>query len=195
VSNPQPEEPEYGWEPQLELVEAPPAEAVSYPERMLGEEALFPRLPKRLVGYGRAATEAVLQQLAGEIRWLEQEWQAARAQVQAFESEAERLEERERAISRSMTLGVEAASRLEQAAWAESEQILEQARVQAEEVIRDTASQLAELQAETRRLETAKSRTYHGVRQVLVEVLERLDHEFLEAQEPATEPEPEPDDA
>src|SRR5437016_2688225 len=119
---------------------------------MLGEEALFPRLPKRFFGYGRAATEAVLQQLAGEIRWLEQEWQAARAQVQAFESEAERLEERERAISRSMTLGVEAASRLEQAAWAESEEILEQARVQAEEVIRDTASHLAELQAETRRL-------------------------------------------
>src|SRR5581483_8042890 len=174
-----PEQPaDPGYEPRLELVQ--PAPEAGYPSRLIGEEALFPRLPRRLFGFDRRATRAVLEQLGEEIRWLEHEWQAALAQVQAYESESARLEERERAIARSMTLGVETASRLEQEAWRESEQIIARARTEAEEIIDATRRTVGELESEAKRLDSARNRSYRELRELLLQVLDRLDSEFAD---------------
>src|SRR5438034_7098086 len=96
--------------PELELVwSAPPQERPTREAVVPPYELLFPRLPKALFGYRRSATDAALERLAGELRWLEQECQEARERAHTLELQVGRLDEREWAIAKTMTLAAETA--------------------------------------------------------------------------------------
>jgi cell division initiation protein len=140
-------------------------------------------LPRRLLGYGRAATDQLLERI---VTSYEAAWRS-RAEledkVERLEGELARFRELERLLRDTMMSAERASEDLRSQARKEHDLLLQQARLQASELVAGAEAERDRLRVEVRRLESLRSDLRASYRAFLQAALERLDLDLAGAKD------------
>lgn len=137
-------------------------------------------LPRGFLGYSRAATDELLDRI---VTSYEAAWRGRadlEDKVERLESELARFRELERLLRDTMMSAERAAEDLRSQAHREHDLLLQQARLEAREIVGGAETQRERLRVEIRRLESLRGELRAGYRAFLQAALERLDHELDE---------------
>jgi cell division initiation protein len=137
-------------------------------------------LPRRALGYSRTATDQLLDRIVGSY---EAAWRGRadlEDKVERLEAELVRFRELERLLRDTMMSAERASEDLRSQARREHDLLLQQARLQAREIVAGAEGERERLRVEVRRLESLRGELRAGYRAFLQAALERLDLELDE---------------
>ena len=153
------------------------------------------RVPRKLLGYDRAAVKQMLAEIADSFETVWRERHEFADHIEALEGEMAKLRERENALTQTLVAAEQAATHVKDQAKREAEVILTEAHNEARSVTRAALGERQRLHADARRIE--------GLLRAALGMIE--EHQAIEsaqaaeppeveapAAEPAPEPEPQP---
>jgi len=111
------------------------------------------RVGRALLGYNRDAVQNLLTELADSFETVWRERHELADQVEAMDEELRQLRLREQALTQTMLVAEQAATRVREQAQREAEMILAEAHNDARAVTRSAEAERHRLHAETRRIE------------------------------------------
>lgn len=133
------------------------------------------RLPRRPLGYSRAAVDELLEDI---VRSFEGAWRDRadlRDEVERLETEIARYKEVDVLLRNSLVSAEKAADELRAQAGREADTILEEARVRSREITVEAEAERERVRGEVRRLRSLEADVRAGYRAFLLTALDRLD--------------------
>ena len=125
-------------------------------------------------GYSRAATDAFLQEVAGDYETVWMERQGLRERVTKLEGELADLRGLERLVSDALIAAERAAAEITDAARREADEILEEAHARAKQIVGEAAHAREEHEVEVQRLRSLAVEARSDLSAFLMETLARV---------------------
>jgi cell division initiation protein len=131
-------------------------------------------LPRAIRGYDREATDELLREVSAyyEELWLER--RALRQQVEQFASEIEELRDRERLVGEAVLTAERAANEIRSAAQLDAEAILQEAKANAEGLVRLAEQERKQVESAVSRARAVIDKIRSDFSVLLADALERL---------------------
>jgi cell division initiation protein len=142
------------------------------------------KLGRRLGGYDRPATDALLVRIAESFEDVWRERADLRDEIERLEGELARFRELEVLLRNTLVSAERSADELRAQAHREADVILDEARVKAREVGGGAENERERVRADIRRLRTIESQTRAEYRAFLVTALDRLEGDTEEREAP-----------
>ncbi len=142
------------------------------------------KLPRRPLGYGRGAVEALLADVVASYEDVWRERADAREEIDRLETELARYRELEVLLRNALVSAERTADELRAQARREADVILEEARAKAREVVSAAEGERERVRAEIRRLKGLEADVRREYRAFLMAALDRLEGETADRQVP-----------
>jgi cell division initiation protein len=142
------------------------------------------KLGRRLGGYERPATDALLVRIAESFEDVWRERADLRDEIERLEGELARFRELEVLLRNTLVSAERSADELRAQAHREADVILDEARVKAREIGGGAESERERVRADIRRLKTVEAQMRSEYRAFLVTALDRLEGDTEEREAP-----------
>jgi cell division initiation protein len=142
------------------------------------------KLGRRLGGYDRPATDALLVRIAESFEDVWRERADLRDEIERLEAELARFRELEVLLRNTLVSAERSADELRAQAHREADVILDEARVKARELGGGAENERERVRADIRRLKTIETQMRTEYRAFLVTALDRLESDTEERQAP-----------
>jgi cell division initiation protein len=142
------------------------------------------KLGRRLGGYDRPATDALLLRIAESFEDVWRERADLRDEIERLEGELARFRELEVLLRNTLVSAERSADELRAQAHREADVILDEARVKAREIGGGAESERERVRADIRRLKTVEAQMRSEYRAFLVTALDRLEGDTEEREAP-----------
>jgi cell division initiation protein len=142
------------------------------------------KLGRRLGGYDRPATDALLVRIAESFEDVWRERADLRDEIERLEGELARFRELEVLLRNTLVSAERSADELRAQAHREADVILDEARVKAREIGGGAESERERVRADIRRLKTVEAQMRSEYRAFLVTALDRLEGDTQEREAP-----------
>jgi cell division initiation protein len=142
------------------------------------------KLGRRLGGYDRPATDALLVRIAESFEDVWRERADLRDEIERLEGELARFRELEVLLRNTLVSAERSADELRAQAHREADVILDEARVKAREIGGGAESERERVRADIRRLKTVEAQMRSEYRAFLVTALDRLEGDTEEREAP-----------
>jgi len=133
------------------------------------------KLGRRLLGYDRAATDRLLDDVTRSFEDVWRDRADAREEIERLESELTHYKDLESLLKNTLVSAERAADELKVQAHRECDLMLEQARVKAREIVGDAESERERVKGEIRRLKALETEMRSGYRAFLTTALDRIE--------------------
>lgn len=135
------------------------------------------QLPRRPLGYRRAAVDQVLEDVRGSFEDVWRERADLRDEVERLEGEAARYKELDVLLRKSLVSAERTADELRAQAGKEADVIVEEARVRAREITAEAEAERERIRTEVRRLKSLEHEVRASYRAFLLTALDRVEAE------------------
>jgi cell division initiation protein len=142
------------------------------------------KLGRRLGGYDRPATDALLVRIAESFEDVWRERADLRDEIERLEGELARFRELEVLLRNTLVSAERSADEVRAQAHREADVILDEARVKAREIGGGAESERERVRADIRRLKTVEAQMRSEYRAFLVTALDRLEGDTQEREAP-----------
>jgi cell division initiation protein len=142
------------------------------------------KIRRRLGGYDRPATDALLTRIAESFEDVWRERADLRDELERLEGELARFRELEVLLRNTLVSAERSADELRAQAHREADVILDEARIKARELGGGAESERERVRADIRRLKTVEAQMRADYRAFLVTALDRLESETEEREAP-----------
>jgi cell division initiation protein len=142
------------------------------------------KLGRRLAGYDRSATDALLVRIADSFEDVWRERADLRDEIERLEGELTRFRELEVLLRNTLVSAERSADELRAQAHREADVILDEARVKAREIAGGAESERERVRADIRRLKNVETQMRAEYRAFLVTALDRLEGDTEEREAP-----------
>jgi cell division initiation protein len=142
------------------------------------------KLPRRPLGYGRGAVEALLADVVASYEDVWRDRADLRDELERLEAEVARYKELDVLLRNSLVSAERAADELRAQAGKEADTILEEARLRARDIVALAEAERERVRTDVRRLKALEADVRAGYRAFLLAALDRLEAETAEREAP-----------
>lgn len=142
------------------------------------------KLPRRPLGYGRGAVEALLADVVASYEDVWRDRADLRDELERLEAEVARYKELDVLLRNSLVSAERAADELRAQAGKEADTIVEEARVRARDIVALAEAERERVRTDVRRLKALEADVRAGYRAFLLAALDRLEAETAEREAP-----------
>jgi cell division initiation protein len=142
------------------------------------------KLPRRPLGYGRGAVQALLADVVASYEDVWRDRADLRDELERLEAEVARYKELDVLLRNSLVSAERAADELRAQAGKEADTILEEARLRARDIVALAEAERERVRTDVRRLKALEADVRAGYRAFLLAALDRLEAETAEREAP-----------